>query len=358
MAKQIKEIQQRASEEVRKNFNLSRFKAKRGLGAEDAKYKEQAWIPLSKAWQDVVNLPGIPQGQLTILRGHSDTGKTTTLCECAASCQKLGILPVFIITEVKFSWEYARKLGVQVEDVIDPNTGEVTGYDGFFIYADRGSLRSIEDVASFIGGLLKDQADGNLPYDLCFLWDSVGSVPCEQSLASSKNNSQWNAGALSTQFGGYIDQQIILSRKEKSPYTNTLVVVNKIWVTPPETPMSSPKVNNKGGEALYYDAALVVQYGNIANSGVTKLKAIAGKKEFEWGKRTSVAVDKIHLDGYVTGKGKLVMTPTGFISIDPKVIEKYKEAHKGEWSAVLGSEAISFEEELDESVVDHFVDED
>ena len=34
-----------------------------------------------------------------------------------------------------------------------------------------------------------------------FLWDSIGSVPCEMSIKSNKNNNEWNAGAMSTQFG-------------------------------------------------------------------------------------------------------------------------------------------------------------
>lgn len=346
MAKKVKDIQEQAVAEVKGNFNLSRFKERKGLGAENAKYKEQAWIPMSKAWQDVLNIPGIPIGHITLLRGHSDTGKTSSLLECAASCQRQGILPVFIITEVKFSWEFAKTMGVQFEEIIDPETGEVTGYDGFFLYADRGNLNTIEDVAAYIADLLDEQAKGNLPYDLCFLWDSIGSVPCEQSIQSKKNNSQWNAGALSTQFGGHINQKIILSRKQNYPYTNTFVATNKIWVSPPETPMSAPRVNCKGGESMFYDATLVIQFGNIANSGVTKLKAIANKKEFEWGRRSSVAVDKCHLNN-VTGKGKIIMTTTGFIGADLKEIEKYKKEHVKEWAQQLGSSDISYVEEED-----------
>ena len=343
MASRKEEIIQRATAEQQQKFSLASFKKKKGF-ISTVKYKEQEWIPLSKAFQDVTSLPGIPAGHITILRGHSDTGKTTTLLECAASCQKKGILPVFIITEMKFNWEYAKSMGVQVEEVTNPETGEVVDYDGFFIYADRGTLNTVEDVANFIGDLLDDQAKGKLPYDLCFLWDSVGSVPCEQSVNSNKNNAQWNAGAMSTQFGGYRDQKILLSRKEGQPYTNTLVAINKIWVSPPETFMSSPKINNKGGEALYYDCSICITFGNIANSGVTKLKAIAGKKEFEWGKRSAISVDKNHI-GNVTSKGKIIMTPTGFIDADEKAVEKYKAAHKDEWAAQLGSKEFKMVEE-------------
>ena len=340
------EIIQRATVEQQQKFSLASFKKKKGLTVESVKFKEQEWIPLSEAFQEVTSLPGIPMGHITILRGHSDTGKTTTLLECAASCQKKGVLPVFIITEVKFSWAFARSVGVQVEDIIDPETGEIVGQDGFFIYADRGQLQTIEDVATFINDLLSDQAAGKLPYDLCFLWDSIGSVPCRMSVESKNVNAQWDAAALSTQFSKFINQRIVLSRKQNSQYTNSLVVVNKIWVSPPATFMAAPRINNKGGEAMGYDASLIITFGNIDSPGTVKLKAVANKKEFEWGKRTNISIDKNHVGG-VTSKGKVVMTPTGFISLES--VEKYKAQHKAEWGKQLGTTGdVEFTEEAED----------
>ena len=78
---------------------------------------------------------------------------------------------------------------------------------------DRETIHSIEDVAGFILDMIDEQKRGNLPYDLMFLWDSIGSVPCEMSIKSNKNNNEWNAGAMSTQFGNSVNQRITLSRK-------------------------------------------------------------------------------------------------------------------------------------------------
>jgi hypothetical protein len=348
IVKKDKEVQQQAAEVVRDKFDLRNFKKRKGFTSESVRYKPLKWIPLSKAFQSVTSIPGIPMGHITMLRGHSDTGKTTTLLETAASCQRMGILPVFIITEMKWTWDFARSMGVQFEEVVDKETGEITGYDGFFLYVDRSTLGTIEDVASYIADLLDEQAKGKLPYNLCFLWDSMGSIPCRMSVESKSNSNMWNAGAMSLQFGGFIDQKIILSRKESSPYTNTLVLVSKIWVSPPESPMGSPKVNSKGGEALYYDSSLCILFGNIANSGVTKLKAVAGGKEFEWGKRTSIQVEKNHIGG-VTSRGKIIMTPTGFIVADDKEIEKYKTDHKQEWVDYLGSADFKMVEEEEDT---------
>ena len=97
------------SAELRKDFNLSNFKEKKLLNS-NVKHKDQTWIPLSKAFQEVTSIPGIPTGHITLLRGHSDTGKTTALIEAAVSAQKMNILPIFIITEMKWNWEHAVQM--------------------------------------------------------------------------------------------------------------------------------------------------------------------------------------------------------------------------------------------------------
>ena len=215
------------SKSVKGTFSLDKFKAAKGLGSTNNSFKEQEWIPLSPAWQEMVSLPGIPHGHITLLRGHSDTGKTTALLEVAVNAQKMGILPVFIVTEMKWSWEHAQMMGLQV-DVEKDNEGKISGVDGNFIFADRGQLPTVEAVAGFMADLMSEQKKGNLPMDMVFLWDSIGSVPCQMSVEKAKNNNEWNAGAMSTQFGNFINQEILLSRKDAYPYTNSLVSVNKI----------------------------------------------------------------------------------------------------------------------------------
>jgi hypothetical protein len=333
------------------DFSLESFKASKNLSSETVKFKEQKWIPLSAGFQNVLQITGIPMGHITVLRGHSDTGKTTAMLETAVACQKMGILPVLIITEMKWSWEHARQMGLEFTEVPDDKTGEVKGYDGFFLYIDREKLNMIEDVSAFISDCLDEQKRGNLPYDLCFLWDSVGSIPCKMSVESKNNNAEWNAGAMSTQFGNFINQQIVMSRKEKQPYTNTLVVVNKVWVRKAETRNSQPKLENKGGNAMYSDASLVITFGNVANSGTNKISATKNKKTVEFAKRTKLSCDKNHITG-VTAVGKALATVHGFIMDDkenPKELEDYKKAHKDEWLQILGSSDFDIVEEESDS---------
>ena len=335
MAKKDSSLTSVVSESLKKSFDIDAFKKSKFLD-QSVKFKPQKWIPLSKAFQDVLSIPGIPMGHITLLRGHSDTGKTTAMLEAAVAAQKMGVLPVFIITEMKWNWEHAQQMGFEMEPVIDKETGEVIDYKGFFVYVDRGSLNTIEDVAAFIADMLNEQAKGKLPFDLLFLWDSVGSVPCRLSVESNKNNNEWNAGAMSQQFGNFINQKIILSRKENQPYTNTFVAVNKVWVAKPNSPMEQPKMKNKGGDTMFFDSSFVITFGNISNSGTSKIKATKDGKDVEFAKRTKISADKNHVTGVQT-KGTVVMTVHGFIEDDKKAIDEYKKEHSKSWLQILGT---------------------
>ena len=321
------------SNALKKNFNLDKFKEKKLLSG-NVKFKEQKWIPFSQALQDTLSLPGIPMGHITMVRGGSNTGKSTTSIETLVNAQKMGVLPVLIITEMKHDWNHWRTMGFEMNEVKDDN-GVVVDYDGFFIYKDRSSLSSIEDIAAFIVDLLKEQDEGNLPYDLLFLWDSVGSIPCRMSIEQGKNNPMWNAGAIATQFGNFINQQIVLSRKEDKPYTNTFLIVNKTGVSPAEGPMARPRMTNKGGNTFFYDASIVLTFGNVTNAGTSKIKAIKDKKEVEFALRTKIACDKNHVSGIAT-KGTIVSTVHGFIKDNPGSITKYKKTHSEDWVDILG----------------------
>lgn len=334
MAKSKKTLSEAVSKELKSGFNMESFKTKKGLTS-SVKFKDQEWIPLSPAFTDVLSIPGIPLGHIVLLRGHSDTGKTTALLETAVASQKRKILPVFIITEMKWSWEHAKMMGLEVEEVVDEDTGEIIDYKGNFLYVDRETIHSIEDVAGFILDMIDEQKKGNLPYDLMFLWDSIGSVPCEMSIKSNKNNNEWNAGAMSTQFGNSVNQRITLSRKESSRYTNSLVCTNKVWAAKATSPMGQPKMMNKGGFAMWFDATFVVTFGNIVDSGTSKIKAIKDGKQVEFAKRTNVQIDKNHINGVQT-RGKIVTTPHGFINDSDKDLKDYKTSHTKEWAEILG----------------------
>ncbi|SOD68029.1 recombination protein RecA [Alysiella filiformis DSM 16848] len=69
---------------------------------------------------------GLPRGRIVEIFGPESSGKTTLCLEAIAQCQKNGGICAFIDAENAFDPVYARKLGVQVEDlyVSQPDTGE------------------------------------------------------------------------------------------------------------------------------------------------------------------------------------------------------------------------------------------
>ena len=80
MAKKKTSLEEAVSGEIKANFNLDKFKEKKLLN-NTVKFKEQRWIPFSEALQDSVSIQGAPMGHITLLRGHSNTGKTTAMLE-------------------------------------------------------------------------------------------------------------------------------------------------------------------------------------------------------------------------------------------------------------------------------------
>ena len=112
----------------KKDFNTIKKKF-----SSSAKFKPQRFYDLGTDFLDAVGVPGPAMGHLNMFLGHSDTGKTTALVKAAVDAQKKGILPVFIITEQKWSFDHAKLMGFECEEVVDEETGELD-WDGFFLF--------------------------------------------------------------------------------------------------------------------------------------------------------------------------------------------------------------------------------
>jgi recombination protein RecA len=69
---------------------------------------------------------GLPRGRVVEIYGPESSGKTTLALECIAEGQKLGGIGAFIDAEHALDANYARKLGVKVEDLLisQPDNGE------------------------------------------------------------------------------------------------------------------------------------------------------------------------------------------------------------------------------------------
>src|ERR687891_118394 len=73
-----------------------------------------------------IGVGGIPRGRVTEIYGPESSGKTTLCLHVVANAQRLGGVAAFIDAEHALDIEYARKLGVDVENLLvsQPDTGE------------------------------------------------------------------------------------------------------------------------------------------------------------------------------------------------------------------------------------------
>jgi len=73
-----------------------------------------------------IGIGGIPRGRITEIYGPESSGKTTLSLHVVAHAQKLGGVAAYIDAEHALDTEYARKLGVDVENLLisQPDTGE------------------------------------------------------------------------------------------------------------------------------------------------------------------------------------------------------------------------------------------
>jgi hypothetical protein len=193
------------------------------------------------------------------------------------------------------------------------------------------------------------QLKGELEYDLLFLWDSVGSVPCKMTF-DGKGGKMHNASTLADKIGMGINQRIGKSRREDSKYTNTLVVVNQPWVELPDNPFGQPKIKAKGGESLWLNSTLVFRFGNQKNAGTTNISAVKDKRKVKFATRTKITIMKNHVNGLGYEDGKILITPHGFLvgkekSEEKTSIDKYKTEYAEYWSAQLGTEGFEINEE-------------
>ena len=303
-----------------------------------ANFKPERFFDLGKSFLDATGLPGPAMGHLQMFLGHSDTGKTTALVKAAVDAQKKGILPVLIITEQKWGFEHAKLLGFECEQIVDSTTGEID-WDGFFLF--NNDFQYIEQITDYVNELLDAQDKGELEYDLLFLWDSVGSVPCKMTF-EGKGGKMHNAATLADKIGMGLNQRIGKSRRQDSKYTNTLVVVNQPWVELPDNPFGQPKIKAKGGESLWLNSTLVFRFGNQKNAGTTNISAVKDKRKVKFATRTKITIMKNHVNGLGYEDGKILITPHGFVSgrepvEEKKSIEKYKQEYATFWTSQLGS---------------------
>ncbi len=368
-----------------KSFNVKDFK-KDFLGEKVSKTadKELEWLIMPSAFQEAVKLPGIPMGRTTMVRGWSDTGKSTLKNLAIAAAMRQGVLPVIFETEGNFDFQYAKDCGMDIEpiygEIEDEETGEVrdgiVDWEGNYVLftptkmcdfcgkmdystgkevSKQRRVAVIEDIGYIINTFLDKQDNGELPMPLLFIWDSVGSIQSWKSYTSKVGNNMFDAGAINTVFKP-IFARISTSKEVGSPYTNTMFVVNKIWQDNANSVGGAVAIKNSGGEAFQYGVRLQIHVGGVAKAGTKKLKATLKGEEYQYGTVTKISVYKNQLPTpyNITYSGTMCCVHNGIVSEDelndykktqiPVIIERMT-ALLGEDGGNVSASDVTFKEE-------------
>ena len=337
--------------------------------------KELEWIPFNDAFYENTGLPGIPKGETSMFRGFSDTGKSTAMYEAIAGAMKTGVFPIIFDTEGSFKWEHARDVGMVFDEYYDDNgklqrTGNFLFYNGDDLLNNyecydhssatmgKKPLRAepvVEDIAKTMNDICDKQRKGEFQQDILFVWDSIGSLNCFKGATKSASNNMWTAGALNSAFQSLLHFKIPSTKRETSPYTNTFMVVNKIWLD--STGMGAPIIKMSGGNAFHFGSRIIVHMGGKTTSSSSKHFATTTvdgvKNDYQLATVTKIEVVKNHVTN-VTKKGKIACTALGYWSPDT-VTTDYKNLRMDDIRETLGQGMSDFkiEYEVEEDVNDN-----
>jgi recombination protein RecA len=96
------------------------------MGLEGAKIKIDGISTGALNLDAAIGVGGIPRGRITEVYGPESSGKTTLCLHVIANAQKLGGIAAFIDAEHALDIQYARRLGVDVDNLLvsQPDNGE------------------------------------------------------------------------------------------------------------------------------------------------------------------------------------------------------------------------------------------
>ena len=122
------------------------------LGQEDRVPVEA--IPTGSIALDIaLGIGGLPRGRVVEIYGPESSGKTTLALHAIANCQALGGIAAFVDAEHAFDPEYAKKLGVDIDNLLvsQPDTGEqALEIADMLIRSGALSLIVIDSVAALV----------------------------------------------------------------------------------------------------------------------------------------------------------------------------------------------------------------
>jgi recombination protein RecA len=129
----------------------------------DKPYQQVDVIPTGAFNLDIaLGIGGIPKGRIIEIYGAEASGKTTLALHIAAECQKLGGIVAFVDAEHALDVAYARRLGVQTDNMLlsQPDGGEqALEVTETLVRSSAVDLIVVDSVAALVP---KQEIEGNM----------------------------------------------------------------------------------------------------------------------------------------------------------------------------------------------------
>lgn len=298
----------------KKEFDIETYKKK--IKSRQVEYKKDSFIELDSCLQLVLDLPGIPRGHITQIYGKSDTGKTSMLFHLAAKAQQAGELPIIYVTEGKVDWKRAQEMGFDK--------------DGYALIHEEYS--TLEDVFKNILDKLSEQARGELPKNVVFMWDSIGNTLSEDEFKDDKSGNRevkatmMKASKVIKNYMRHISPRINKTRQKDIPYNSTLVFINQAYTQPPTPPSMISSLKPYGGEGIWYAASLIIQTKKIG-----KLYAVKNGVRKKFAIKSKLTIEKNHVSG-TEQSGDFIITTNSIIPDEKNTIDNYKKENSDSWN--------------------------
>ena len=202
-----------------------------------------------------LGIGGIPKGRITEIYGAEASGKTTLALHIAAECQKQGGTVAFVDAEHALDTSYAKKLGVQIDNLLlsQPDGGE----------------QALEITETLVRSSAVD----------LIIIDSVAALVPKQEIEGSMGDSHVGLQAR-------LMSQALRKLTAIVSKSNTAVIfINQIRMKIISTPYMNPETTT-GGVALkfYSSLRMEIRHGGQIKEGGTETQVV--------GARTKVKVVK------------------------------------------------------------------
>lgn len=273
------------------------------------------YVPMSAAFQEALEMPGVPMGVISCIYGKPDTGKTTQLMEAIVGCQRDQIIPILILTEHKFAYDRLAQMGGDpTAMIVIPVDSVEKGYDVI--------IKMLRDLQN--NKLKYEDKDGNdqvidmTDLSCFFLWDSIGNVMSNAEMQAETEN--WDKGMMKTAKALRVLTRKVNSLLNKVREKAGILFLNQSYM---QTAFNGIQTEiPTGGDAIPYSSAFVLRTRKRK-----RLDAQIKGKDCDIGLETILEVVKNHISNKKLTASVFTVS-TGSIPATKEALDEYKKTLK------------------------------